>query len=372
MKKSLIALAVMAAAGAASAQSSVQLYGLADIWFGSAKSESRTYDPIEDTFTSSSVRNTKLDSGGVNISRWGVKGSEDLGGGLKANFQLEQSIALDTGDSGSFDRQSWVGVSGGFGQVQAGKVWTSYDDVQSSNIDSFGAIVSATYSAWIGAAFRIGSAIKYTSPNFDGFSGSLTYGFGEDKVAGQKASNLVAVGLQYANGPVSVGFAHQTEKSGNGTTGVTPAGVGALNARFGLIGEELTAGVGDKLEANLINGSYNFGVAKLIAAYNQVKATSATDAGSIKAKEYTIGVEVPLAANLNLGAGYAESKIEGNGQDLFKTTAFNAALVYSLSKRTNVYGALNQTKTDDEFGLGVSSKSTLYAVGINQIGRAHV
>jgi len=105
MKKSLIALAVMAAAGAASAQSSVQLYGIVDIWFGSVK------DGV------GAQSETKLDAGGVNGNRFGLKGSEDLGGGLKANFQLEQGFNMDDGSavaSTAFNRQAWVGLSGGF------------------------------------------------------------------------------------------------------------------------------------------------------------------------------------------------------------------------------------------------------------------
>ena len=73
MKKSLIALAVLAASGAAMAQSSVTLYGIADVWFGGLKADQQAGNPD---------RVTKLDSGGVNTSRWGLKGSDDLGGGL--------------------------------------------------------------------------------------------------------------------------------------------------------------------------------------------------------------------------------------------------------------------------------------------------
>lgn len=113
MKKSLVALAVLAASGAAMAQSNVTLYGIADVWFGSSKFEVTGED---------SARQTKVDSGGVDTSRWGMKGSEDLGGGLKANFQLESAVNMDDGTSTGFDRQAWVGLSGGFGAVQLGKV----------------------------------------------------------------------------------------------------------------------------------------------------------------------------------------------------------------------------------------------------------
>lgn len=368
MKKSLIALAVMAAAGAASAQSSVQLYGLADVWFGSAKTE------VKLEGVSSSVRNTAVESGGVNTSRWGVKGSEDLGGGLKANFNLEQGFNLDTGSnqdvaqegkaSKAFGRQAWVGVSGGFGEVQVGKVWTSYDDVRSAANDTFNANIAASNRAWLGYADRTDNGLKYISPSYNGFSGSLTLAFGEDKNTvdgGNSASSVTSLGLHYANGPLVVGFAHQQQKQ-NGIGGVFSAlpGVGAAELTDILGGGEVLG----KTTYNVLNGSYNFGVAKLVGGISRVKQTFEGDSDSAKAKEYNLGVEVPLAANLNLGLGYANSKVEYAGEDAFKTTGYTGALVYSLSKRTSVYGALTQAKLQSE----VSSdevKSTIYAVGVN-------
>ena len=116
MKKTLIALAVLAASGAVMAQSSVTLYGIADIVVHKDKGES-----------------ARMTSGGVSTSRWGIKGSEDLGGGLNATFQFEQGIDLTTGalknSDAPFDRQANVGLNGGFGTLKFGKVWNPYDDV---------------------------------------------------------------------------------------------------------------------------------------------------------------------------------------------------------------------------------------------------
>jgi len=216
MKKSLIALAVLGSvAGMAQAQSSVTLYGLADIWVGSTKAEING--------VGSSV--TKVDGSGLATSRFGLKGSEDLGGGLKANFQLEQGFNIDTGTAGNstgtagsqaFDRQAWVGVSGGFGEVQVGKTWSSYDDIRSSANDNFNANVAASFNTWVGYTDRPVNSIKYISPTVGGFSGSVTYGLGEDKLANAngKSSSLTSLGLQYANGPVFVGLAYQSEKDG--------------------------------------------------------------------------------------------------------------------------------------------------------------
>jgi len=335
MKKSLIALAVLGSvAGMAQAQSSVTLYGLADIWVGSTKAEING--------VGSSV--TKVDGSGLATSRFGLKGSEDLGGGLKANFQLEQGFNIDNGTAGNstgtagsqaFDRQAWVGLSGGFGEVQFGKTWSSYRDIRWSANDNFNANVAASFNTWVGYTDRPVNSIKYISPTVGGFSGSVTYGLGEDKLANAngKSSSLTSLGLQYANGPVFVGLAYQAEKDGATDT---------------------------KFTNTLINGSYDFGMAKLVAGYNQAKDTLVAG----KANEWNVGVEVPLAANLNLGLGYAQSKEKIAGVDSFKTTGYTASLLYSLSKRTTVYGVLSQTKGKD-IPFTTEAKGTLYAVGIN-------
>ncbi|MES2945632.1 MAG: porin, partial [Pseudomonadota bacterium] len=131
MKKSLIALAVLAVSGMASAQSTVTLYGLLDTYVGSIKSGGTTQ--------------TVVNSGGIQTSRFGFKGSEDLGGGLKANFLLEGGINTDTGASRGnlFGRQSYVGLSGGFGEVKIGQMWTAYDDQVGAAIAAFNANIFA-------------------------------------------------------------------------------------------------------------------------------------------------------------------------------------------------------------------------------------
>lgn len=97
MKKNLIALAVLAASGVASAQSSVTLYGLVDAYVGTSRVKLSSPG-----VATSSTRQTVMDSGGFNTSRFGLKGSEDLGGGLKANFMLEAGFNVDTGAANSY------------------------------------------------------------------------------------------------------------------------------------------------------------------------------------------------------------------------------------------------------------------------------
>ncbi|MDO9134816.1 porin [Hydrogenophaga sp.] len=354
MKKSLIALAVLAAAGAAQAQSTVTLYGLADIWVGSSKATATVGG------VSASARTTLVDSNGFSTSKFGFKGSEDLGGGLKANFQLEQGFNVDTGTAqvagSAFNRQAWVGLSGGFGEVQLGRVWTSYDDVRATINDTFNANVASSFSTWVGYNDRTNNGIKYLTPSFGGISGSVTYALGEDKNTSTngKDNNLLSVGVNYAGGPVAVGFAHQTEKSGTTTK------LGAAGALGGVIAD------GTKVTYNLLNGSYDLGVVKLLAGFNQVKGTEPAVPGFVKASEYFLGVEAPLSSALGIAAGYSQSKIKDDTGPQLKGTGFSVMAKYNLSKRTFTYAAMNSTKFKDDSGATSDSvKSQLFAVGVN-------
>ncbi|MDD5031109.1 MAG: porin, partial [Rhodoferax sp.] len=159
MKKSLIALAVLAAAGAASAQSTATVYGLADVWFGNVKT---------DNGAGVTTSTTQLTSGGVNTSRWGLKGSEDLGGGLKANFKLEQGFTLDNGAAKNaakaFDRVAQVGVSGGFGAVDIGLTWTAFDDIAGASATVFNSALAPANNVFTTTAYtgNPGNTIRYT------------------------------------------------------------------------------------------------------------------------------------------------------------------------------------------------------------------
>lgn len=325
MKKSLIALAVLAASGAAMAQSSVTVYGIADIWFGSSKAGLN------------GVRQTVLESGGVSGSRFGFKGTEDLGGGLKANFLLEQGFSLDTGAASdstkAFNRQAYVGLSGGFGEVKLGNVYTAYDDISGATNSAFDSVLAAATNVFVSNGYTANpnNNIYYATPSFGGFSGAVSYGLGENKTTTLSAANTTAFHAKYENGPIYAGVAYQRQK---------PQGSGAS----------------DKFTR--INGSYDFGVAKLLASYGNVKE----DTGE-KSNEYHIGVDVPLGGALTLSGGYATSKTKLAGVTQSKRSGYGIALAYGLSKRTTVYTGVHSDTEKD--GAGVKTdKNTAYAVGI--------
>lgn len=299
MKKSLIALAVLAASGAAMAQSSVTLYGIADVWVGRT---SVTNAAGVKTNTS------KLDSGGLGSSRLGFKGTEDLGGGLKAVFALEQAVGLDTGAGGTFNRQSYVGLAGSFGQVTFGNTWTAMDDIIGASNSGFDSALSASSNVLAVQNFYAdnpGNTIKYVSPSFGGFSGGFSHSL--DEVAGV-STDITDFSLSYSQGPVAANFAYQIQN-----------------------------GVAADLKLTALNGSYDLGVAKLLASYGSVKYAVG------KSTDFQFGADVPLSSALTLSAGYAQSK-EDAAAGGAKRTGYGLAVGYSLSKRTTTYAGFRQAK----------------------------
>lgn len=335
MKKSLIALAVLAASGAAMAQSSVTMYGIADVWFGTVKTNNGT----------SSLTQTKLESGGVNGSRWGIKGSEDLGGGLKANFQLEQGFNIDDGKGGetnaktaaAFSRQSWVGLSGGFGAVKLGRMPTALDDVNGASNAVFDSKLSATNDVFLSGGYTVrpDNSLFYQAPNFSGFSGAISYSLGEDKTAATSATSTTSMNLTYAAGPLAVQFGYQVQDIVNAV---------ATSA---------------DLKYTRLGASYNFGVATLKASYGAVDNLG--NVSGADTSEYQIGVDFPVSAALTLSGNIAKSDDNAKAGDA-ERTGYGLGAKYDLSKRTFVYGGYRHAKTDNV--STPDTKTDVFAVGV--------
>lgn len=326
MKKSLIALAILGSfAGVASAQSSVSIYGIIDVWAGREK--------INAAPGTSSL--SKLQSGGLSTSRLGFKGSEDLGGGLNAIFGLEAGLDIDQGVSNAggalqFNRSSYVGFSGGFGEIIAGKVWTAYDDIEASAHQLFGASDFAVEYAVMDSGNNYSAipnnGFKYTSPAFGGFSGAVSYSLDENTTT---KSNVTAFHVKYANGPIYAGLAYQDE----GDTA--------------------------DIKYTRINGSYDFGVAQLLLTYGRVKEA----AGS--ANEYSIGVNFPVSPALTVSAAYAIHN-PNNGYSTNpdgERKGFGVGATYALSKRTTAYAAYTTANTDNAAGAR-TAETRLFGVGV--------
>jgi len=337
MKKSLIALAVLAASGAAMAQSTVTLYGIADLWVGSVKLETAGVG----------TRQTLMTDGGVDTSRWGIKGSEDLGGGLKANFNFENGFAMDSGGLSTtnvaFTRQAWVGFSGGFGEVKFGKTGTAYDNVQGRSDAMFDSdLAPANDPGGLGvfrssnspAGGKANNNIHYQAPTFGGFTGAVSYAL-DEKVAG--ATAITSFNVTYAGGPIGAQVAYQK----NDQDGV------ASDTSFTRLG-----------------ASYNFGVATAKVMYGKVNNT--LQVANADTSEWQIGADFPVSAALTLSASYATSKDDATAAPALgevKRSGYGLGAAYSLSKRTMFYGGFKKAKDDQ--GTGPNKDLTVFAVGVN-------
>lgn len=334
MKKTLIALAALASfAGIAQAQSSVTLYGIADAYVG-RKSDTLRSNALGVTSTSKTTQ-TEIGSGAAYTSRFGMRGVEDLGGGLKALFNLEAGIGLDTGagnNSGGnlFSRQATVGLGGEFGTVTLGRQLTAYYDLVGATNHSGNAVLFAltqnnqVYSNGIvDYTLRSSNSVRYATPSFSGFSGAVMVGTGEDKNTppGASASRNASGHIKYANGPLLVGYAYQNEKFNPGL------------ANFGDTAALSLASTSGQRYYNLIGASYDFGVAKITGSYQAAKQKNAPGVVDSKDKEFQGGVSVPFGA-ATVYAGYTRSKSDNTN---LKAQGFSLLGTYDLSKRTSLY-----------------------------------
>lgn len=321
MKKTLIALAVLAASGAAMAQSSVTLYGRVDLSVGSEKKINAP----------STTKMFQGGDGGLTTSRWGMRGTEDLGGGLKASFKLENRFNPDDGTSQDpfFKGESSLSLSGGFGEVKLGRSTTVYDDVialssSSSVFDSaFTPATNGVYKSGGDYSSRFDNKITYLAPALGGFYAGVDFAFDED--ASKKADKM-AVKLGYKAGPLNVGLGYQDEKT-----------VASYTA---------------------ISGAYDFGMASVSGGY--VMRDSKTNAD--EDTEYTIGVNVPFGA-VAVSAGYAHSETETGSTTKAKSSGFGLGATYALSKRTKAYVGYRTHNIKNAAGTKTTD-TRLYAVGM--------
>ena len=351
MKKTLVAVAALAAS-AAFAQSSVTLYGVADAYFGSEKIDGATSQTV-------------VNSGGLSQSRIGLSVKEDLGAGLSAFAIIEGNVALDQGAGATANRKSIVGLSGGFGAVSLGQQQTPMQDVLENVIDAQGNSAFSTVNASIagnvadsGATlFTYPNSVRYDSPNFDGFSGAVQIGLGENKdqavgATSNSADRGVSLNVKYENGPLGVVFAYQNDKAT--TDGFVPAPPAPA-----VPGTE----VDTKITA--LGGYYDFGVAKLNLGYVNGKATvtdlALATTGSTKGRTINVGVTVPVDAFTFVGQ-YSQAEIndvDGNSK------SFALEGRYALSKRTTAYAGYNNTK--ENIGGGADTKTNRFGVGVRHV-----
>lgn len=314
MKKTLIALAALAATGAAFAQSSVTLYGVADMAL---------------TDTNAAGRKMQLDGASrLNNadSRWGIRGTEDLGGGLKAGFNFEAGLRLDDGFTGLsggnyFSRAAFMTLSGDFGEVSLGRrlnpAFFTAAAWELTGTANYSAVVSQFGAALNGV--RTSDMIMYTSPNFNGFVAQLGVRLKGDNTTPNKTSGDLS--LRYAQGPLSVAFNYNDADNNALNAGSSKH----LGARYDFGAFKLAGAIVDPAGAAkgfTLGGSTNLGVVSLTLDF--ARDTKAKDT------DWVLEAKYPLS----------------------KRTFAYAAYLSDGKKKTGALGATS-AKTINGFGLGI-------------------
>lgn len=354
MKKSLLLVSLLAAFGTASAASSVTLYGVLDGSIGQTKTTKINSAGLKTVEKNSSlVREGGMN--GLSGSRFGIKGSEDLGMGLKGHFVVEQGINTSNGSLGSTSgkdgRQTYVGLSGNFGALTLGRQYTPfYDAVEPlTNIDA-GSAFSLSSKGVIDNTKRASSSIKYTSPLFSGvqvgvLAGSDTTTNTVGNMTSEMKNDVMGASLSYTHGKMSaaLGYHGVEDKSGSISN--------------------------MKTETSGLGLGYNFGVAKVIASYTEQKETGAGFMGNITNKDATIGVKVPFgAAYVMASVGQNEMKNTlSSGGSLWKSVAGGKTTMNSnmmtVSNTANMTANASSKGTNAVLGLGyhLSKRTEAYA-----------
>jgi predicted porin len=353
IQKTTAAILTMAAfAGAAHAQSSVTLYGIAD----------------GGLLFNNNVKGAKLYSfSSANSSRWGLQGAEDLGGGLKAIFTLENGYALGTGTLSQggleFGRKAFVGLkSDTYGTVTLGRQYSASNDATATFASGADWAASGLgYGTRAGdvdnvdTSNRVQNALKYTSPNYRGLTVGFLYSLGGQ--AGQFSRNEVTdAGVSYANGPIKLGASYMFTKDpyyatfgnqGNSSTPSSSATGANNNMPSRIYGGYASAGSQQIITAG---GSYVLGAATIAVLYSNTQFQnlgSVSAVGSFGTKynggtatfnSGELNVKYALTPALTLAGAYIYTHNSGaDGVGSAKYNQFNLGTIYSLSKRTSFY-----------------------------------
>ena len=374
MKKSLLAVAVLGAFAGTAMAADVQLYGVVDTGL--------TYTHLDtDVASAKKTNNFEMTSGNEAGSRWGLKGTEDLGNGYKVGFVLETQFTSDNGmekSSTFFHRQATIDVSGSFGQVYAGRINPMLGGTgtigKSSMLSAFGT-AWGDYAPQVGSTMRTQStrnnALVYVTPKFSGFQAYAYYSMGDNDSAENKSvdnERYAALAATYQNGPVSAFFNVDRTFYGHEEN------------------RDRSKDVDDSLTVTL-GGNYDFGVLKAYAAvqyfdevtagFSGVKTTLKADGVSAQMVEgwgLNLSVAAPVCGGTVMaGASYLDAKqadsVKNKKFDLNRYRV-GVGYKYPLSKRTDIYAVAGYGK--DEYKLkGENGKTVKPSYATAMFGIKH-
>ena len=379
MKKTLAAVAVLGAFAGSALAADVQLYGVVDTGLRythfDGDAAAAGYDAV-DKF--------EMKSGQQSGSRFGFKGTEDLGNGLTVGFILENQFNSDDGSLSDSDhffrREASLFLEGGFGKIAMGRIGSINNGVSSwaqfGMLSAFGTSwdYSAQMGTWAVGAGIWDNMIAYQTPTFAGFTVYAQYGMGSNNNENESSSDrYYALGAKYANGPLNLYLA-----------------VDSINYQTA----DLTAGVNaDDIDDSLtvtFGGNYDFEVVKLFAGaqyYDEAKISTAfglldsadynaqTYAGKFKGWSLGVSASIPAAGGQVLvGAGYMDAEAADSQKaakdDELTRWVVSAGYDYPLSKRTNVYGILTYAQDSLDY-TGTAAKDQDPTVFAAMIGLRH-
>lgn len=340
MKKTLLAVAVAAALPAAAfAQTNVTLYGILDAGIG-----------WNDTDGAGDSSTMVVNSGYQSTSRFGIRGTEDLGSGLKATFNLEAGLDVDRGTSDSdtgatfFSRRAVVGLAGGWGEVRLGRDYTpAFSAAATTDVMGYG-----LFGNWLnftagagGITTRASDGIHYTGM----FSG-------------------ITIRAVYAEGEVT-DVAGVSDSGGGDVWGLSAAWTGGPLKLQGYY-QEVNNILGDAVKQMGIGGGYDFGGFRLTLTYGMADAdgTALVRAGADQVQG------IGLGAGVKLGTGELLAQVIQIDADTIvagardpKVTIFGLAYVHPLSKRTNLYATLGMASNNSTGNFNLMASDNAVAAG---------
>ena len=339
------ALGLVAAGSAVHAQSTVTLYGIVDTGIAYVHNSG-----------GNSTQFTTM-SGSLAGSRWGLKGSEDLGGGLKAVFQLENGFDPANGKLGRsdriFDRQAFVGLADPtLGTVTFGRQYDPVvDQVQPLTGDNYFGAMFAPPGDFdnYDNSIRIDNSVKWVSPSWGGLTVEALYAFGG--VAGAVGSGQsYGAALGYNRGPFSLAAGYLHVDYGNARLVTRPASTAdslfnsAVNSAYASARSVNSARVG---------GQYVLGSVTLGAAYSFTQYNPDAASAFVSSEKYQNASAFGIwqaAPNVSLGVGYNYTKTSGDSSAKYHMVSIGAD--YNLSKRTDVYVVAGYTHASGQNGAG--------------------
>ena len=362
MKKTLAAVAVLGAFAGSALAADVQLYGIVD--------EGLAYSHVDLDGAADATDKFSMNSGMQSGSRFGFKGTEDLGNGLTVGFVLENGFTADDGADNStlFDREASLFIEGGFGKLAMGKIGSincgTSSWAQIGVLSAFGTSNWGGYSNQIGSTASTGgvmdNTIAYQSPTFAGFTVFAQYSMGDDGdtegVSGSENESSLdryyAIGAKYANGPLTAYFAVD---SVNYRTWAGTAPVSGADD----IDDSLTVTLG---------GNYDFDVVQVFFGaqyFDEVKTfgslVSNSDmhfASKIKGYGLNLSANIPVAGGkIMAGVGYVDAEAADSQTDAankdneFQRYIVSAGYDYPFSKRTDAYAVASYMQDSVDYGV---------------------